>query len=197
MKGRIFCFIGKSASGKDTIYNCIHKEIPELKQYVTYTTRPMRSGECNGREYFFVSESDYNELKSKGRIIEERDYDTVNGLWRYFTVCNETIDLTKYCYSIIGTLEMYKSLCDYFGKETIVPIFITVDDAIRLERAIEREKTQENPNFVEMCRRFVADSVDFSEEKIATLNITKSFYNSILNDAISEIKEYIIREGDI
>ena len=57
--GRIFYVMGKSSVGKDTIYNMLvnDKEL-ELKTIVGYTTRPMREGEVNGREYFFVNEDE-------------------------------------------------------------------------------------------------------------------------------------------
>lgn len=51
--GKIFCLMGKSASGKDTIYSRLLK-MPELtlKKVIPYTTRPMRQGEIDGDTYF-------------------------------------------------------------------------------------------------------------------------------------------------
>ena len=53
--GKIFYMMGKSSSGKDTVYKEIRKELPELKTLTLYTTRPMREGEKDGVEYYFVS----------------------------------------------------------------------------------------------------------------------------------------------
>ena len=53
---------------------------------------------------------------------------------------------------------------NYFGKENVIPIYIQVDDGVRLERALERERTQKEPKYAELCRRFLADEKDFSEE---------------------------------
>ena len=55
--GKIFYVMGKSASGKDTIYKRLHSRMPELKTVTMYTTRPIRDGEQNGVEYFFVDRS--------------------------------------------------------------------------------------------------------------------------------------------
>ena len=55
--GKIFYVMGKSASGKDTIYKKLHSRMPELKTVTMYTTRPIRDGEHNGVEYFFVDPS--------------------------------------------------------------------------------------------------------------------------------------------
>ena len=52
--GKIFCVMGKSATGKDTIYQrLLHKKELNLQKIVPYTTRPIREGEEHGREYYF------------------------------------------------------------------------------------------------------------------------------------------------
>ena len=76
-------------------------------------------------------------------------------------------------------------------KINVIPIYIEVDDGIRLERALKREKEQENPKYEELCRRFLADSQDFSEEKIEESGIEKRFQNINLDDCVKEIIEYI------
>ena len=48
--GKIFYVMGKSASGKDTIYKKLLERFPGLKTVVTYTTRPIRDGETEGVE---------------------------------------------------------------------------------------------------------------------------------------------------
>ena len=142
--GQIFLLMGKSTSGKDTIYKQLIKyEKLGLEKVVPYTTRPMRDGEKNGVQYFFKDENGYLALKSEGKIIEERTYHTNYGEWRYFTVDDGQIDLKKGNYLVIGTLESYCYFRDYFGKENVVPIFIEVDTKIRLHRAIEREDEQD------------------------------------------------------
>jgi guanylate kinase len=78
----------------------------------------------------------------------------------------------------------------YFGKDRIVPIYIEVEDGERLLRAIARER-QGAPKYEEMCRRFLADAADFSEEKLAAAGIDKRFFNHKLEDTIREITEYI------
>ena len=60
----------------------------------------------------------------------------------------------------------------------VLPIYIEVDDGIRLTRALEREKRQENPKYEEMCRRFLADQRDFSPENISNAKITNIFNNN-------------------
>ena len=160
--GKIYYLMGKSASGKDHIYEHLIQETAlDLKPFVLYTTRPIRSGEQDGREYFFVDEKRLSELREAGKIIEERMYSTVQGPWYYFTADDGQIDLAKNSYLVIGTLDSYEKLREYYGKKALVPLYVTVDDGVRLERAIARERQQQEPKYTELCRRFLADEADF------------------------------------
>lgn len=193
--GKIFCIMGKSATGKDTIYErLLRDEDLQLKRIIPYTTRPIRDHEEDGREYHFVTEEDVVELQNKGLIVEMREYQTVYGPWKYFTVNDGNIQLDQEDYALIGTVEGYVMVRDYFGADQVIPIYVEVEDGDRLLRAIAREKKQDIPKYEEMCRRFLADAKDFSEENIKAAGITRRFYNANLLDTIQEIKDYIQKE---
>ncbi|AJA46217.1 guanylate kinase [Clostridium pasteurianum DSM 525 = ATCC 6013] len=191
--GKIFCLLGKSGSGKDTIFKrLIDKKVLNLKAIIPYTTRPKREKETNGIEYYFIDEDKLNNYKNMGKVIEIREYNTVNGIWYYSTIDDGQIDGNNNGYLIITTLEAYVSLQNYFGKDKVVPIYITLDDGIRLERALKREREQEKPNYSEMCRRFLADERDFSESKLKSAGIKKVYYNYEINECINDIKKSIL-----
>jgi guanylate kinase len=102
--GKIFCVMGKSATGKDTIYKRILEESGlGLQRIIPYTTRPIREGEEEGREYHFCTEEDVSRLEEEGRIVELRGYNTIHGLWMYFTVNDGNILLDQESYLMIGT----------------------------------------------------------------------------------------------
>lgn len=188
----IMFIMGKSSSGKDTIFRqLLNDENMGLKGVVLYTTRPIRSGETQGVEYNFVSDSKADELLEAGKVIEMRTYQTVYGPWRYFTADDGQINLESGDrYIVIGTLEAYGDFVKYFGAEHILPIYIEVDDGVRLQRALDREKQQENPKYAELCRRFLADCEDFSEEKLQEAGIKKRFYNNgDIKECIEAIKK--------
>lgn len=191
--GKIFYIMGKSASGKDKIYSeLLENEELGLKELVLYTTRPIRCGEENGKQYYFVDENHLNQLRNEGKIIEERAYQTVHGIWTYFTADEGQINLEQSDYIGIGTLESYGKMRQYFGSQKIVPIYVEVEDGIRLERALIREKSQEQPKYKEMCRRFLADSEDFSEERMAAEKIERRFFNNgAFEDCLKEVEEFI------
>lgn len=193
----IIYMMGKSSTGKDTIYKrLLQNDRLNLKAVILYTTRPRRIKETDGVEYHFVDESTYEDLREQGKIIEERSYETFHGLWRYFTVDDGTLDLEKENYIIIGTLESYQRTKAYFGEKYMLPILVETDDAERLLRAIKREKKQEKPKYEELCRRFLADSEDFSESKILKAGIRRRFYNNNddLEQCLKEIEEYVLKK---
>ena len=191
--GKIVYLMGKSSSGKDTIFKRLLADgTLGLKTVVPYTTRPIRNGEQNGVEYFFTDEEGFLKLKEEGKIIEERAYRTFHGLWRYFTLDDGQIQWNGQDYIMIGTLEAYLKMKDYFGEDKVLPVMIELDDGIRLERALNREQKQKQPKYEEMCRRFLADSEDFAEEKIWEAGIRRRFQNDNLERCLSEISEYII-----
>lgn len=195
--GKIIYLMGKSSSGKDTIFKRLLSNTSlGLKTIVPYTTRPIRSGEKDGLEYFFTDEEGYQKLKLEGRIIEERSYQTFHGLWRYFTIDDGQIPWDGQNYIMIGTLQAYLKMKDYFGEDKMLPVMIELDDGVRLERALSRERKQKQPRYQEMCRRFLADSEDFSEEKILAAGICRRFKNEDLESCLEEICAYIAGAGE-
>ena len=194
--GKIFCLMGKSASGKDTIYRqLLLSEELKLKKIVPYTTRPIREREKDGVQYFFVDEDRLKELKAADRVIECRSYNTVHGVWYYFTVADDQVDLEHNSYLVIGTPESFISTRDYYGSDRVIPIYIELDDGVRLQRALNRENGQSEPKYEEMCRRFLADAEDFSEERLveAGIGAENRFPNDDLSVCIANITEYIDR----
>lgn len=193
--GKIYCVMGKSSSGKDSIYHEImEKGALGLKPIIPYTTRPIRDGEQDGREYHFCTEDTVQRLQDAGRIMELRAYNTVYGVWKYFTVDDERINLSKYNYLYIVTLEGYTKIREYFGADRVVPIYIEVEDGERLMRAIAREQKQEVPKYEEMCRRFLADSVDFCDEKLVEAGVVRRFQNNDFVQTVQEVTAYIADE---
>lgn len=191
--GKIFCLIGKSATGKDTIYNRILDDHAlELQKIVLYTTRPIREGEKEGVEYHFTSVETLEKLQKEGKVIECRCYHTIHGDWYYYMVEDNQINLEKKDYLVIGTVESYTLIRDYFGDDKVVSIYIDLDDGLRLERALSRERQQELPKYEEMCRRFLADSKDFSKENLEKAGISRVFINDDLERCIREISNYIV-----
>lgn len=189
--GKIYCVMGKSSSGKDTVYKKLKEQYKEFRLIVPYTTRPIREGEKDGIEYYFVDPEQFRAMKEDGKVIESRSYNTKCGIWTYFTADDGQIDLSAADYLLIGTLVSYQALREYFGEEAIVPVYLEVEDGLRLARALERERRQEKPKYAEMCRRFLADEEDFSEENLIKSGITERFGNEDFTECLNKIQRYI------
>lgn len=191
---KIIYIMGKSSAGKDTIYKILKERI-DVKPYVLYTTRPIRTGEKEGIDYNYLTNEEMEQYfqEKNSKVIESRTYNTVYGPWTYATILDNQF-LSGKDLLMTGTLESYNAILEFFkNKENIemIPIYIEVEDGIRLERALKREKEQSNPKYVELCRRFIADSQDFSEENINKSGIKKRFQNDSLDNCVNEIIKYL------
>ena len=170
--------MGKSACGKDTIYKILKEDTTlGLHTVVPYTTRQIRFGETDGVDYHFCTDAQADAFVKDGKVIEMRAYQTVHGIWRYFTADDGQIDLEQASYLVIGTLESFHMLAGYFGSDAVVPLYVWVEDGERLSRALTRERLQHEPKYAELCRRFLADVKDFSEEKLSCIPADCRFEN--------------------
>lgn len=196
----IIYIMGKSSSGKDTIYNVLKQKL-DVSTYVMYTTRPIRDGEIDGVTYNFINLDEMREYVKGSKsenVIEYRTYQTVHGPWTYATI-NDGQFSTGKDMIMLGTLESYKMVREYFDTNqnvNLMPIYVEVPDNIRLKRAIEREEKECSPKYVELCRRFIADSKDFSDENLQEVGIEKRFQNLDLNKCVDEIVHYIKRDNE-
>ena len=192
--------MGKSSAGKDTIYKIL-KEKMDVNTYVMYTTRPIRDGEIDGITYNFITSEEMKEYingEKKQRLIEYRIYNTVHGPWTYATIDDSQFETDKDML-MLGTLESYVKVKDNFEKNPdveLLPIYVEVPDNIRLKRAIEREETQKQPKYAELCRRFIADTNDFSEGNLINAGIKRRFENINLDDCVEEILQYIRQKNN-
>ena len=161
---RIFCIVGKSCSGKDTLYaRILAQNRPGLVPVVPCTTRPRRPGEVEGQSYHFVTQEQLRQYENQGQVIEKREYHTTQGLWTYFTLRFD-LDTDRL---LITTLAGARARMDCYGPGHVRVVYLHVDDRTRLLRYIDRESRQARPDYAEVCRRFLADQTDFSEEQLA------------------------------
>lgn len=198
--------MGKSSAGKDTIYQRIKDKI-DSNMYVPYTTRPMRKGEQEGREYHFITREEFKKLQEHGKVMENRDYNVINSkgekdIWTYTTIADSQWE-KEGDFLTIGTLESYTSILKYLKehpekKLNMLPVYIEIPEEVRRNRAIEREQRQEKPNYEEMERRIQADNIDFSEDKLNEAGITKkqTFENYDLDTCVAKIIDYIKQERE-
>lgn len=210
MENKIFYIMGKSGSGKDTIYNyivdtlckdCIAgmEGIDPLCPIIMNTTRPMRDGEINGLTYNFVNDADLAVDIIYDNVLELRTYETINiesvkCKWHYYT-SKKSIDLENHSYIGIGTPSSFFKLLKTYPS-SMYPIMLSVGNDERFFRLVEREKKFKNPNYLELCRRFISDEDDFSKgiEYLtqSPLYRYKSFENKDRDTCCHDVYNYII-----
>lgn len=188
---KIVFFIGPSSSGKDTFFKKV-KDIYQIERIVPLTTRDKRLGEQEGEEYHFISQEQMDLLNIKNLLIERRTYNTFHGRWDYATG-KEGIDLERNHYIYPAVWTIYQSFLKHYPKKNLVPVYFQLDDGIRLQRALDREK-EGNCRYAEMCRRYLADEQDFSREM---LTLHKPFIidnNGSIEETMDQLDDILVRK---
>jgi len=198
----IFCILGSSATGKDTIlkkllwtkFNGLY-----LNKLVPLTSRPPREGEVSGVDYKFLTKEYFEKLirDNPPALMEYRSYKvkTANNesdTWYYGNVLPEPDPMTMYSI-MIGTLESFSNMInnpniERFGYK-VIPIYISVSDEERLYRMITREAKNEKPNYREVSRRFLSDMSDLKKyhDVLAAIPDNNYFINNDLDKTVEAI----------
>jgi guanylate kinase len=153
-KIKILALFGKSASGKDSIQKWIVSNYPQLtNKIVSCTTRPPRSGEQDGVDYFFLSDEEFAKKVLDGSMLEATSFRE----WFYGTALDQ-LNPDKINVGVFNITGVECILDD--PRLDVVPVWIHASDKTRLRRSLDRE---DNPDCKEICRRFLADEKDFDE----------------------------------
>lgn len=204
MSKYIFCILGLSASGKDTVLKkVIWTKINGiyLNKLIPLTSRPPREGEMSGVDYEFLTKEYFLKLirdKAPG-LMEYRSYnvktsDNKPDVWYY----GNMLPSPEFIYNImIGTLESFSAMINNpniqkYGYE-IIPIFISVSNEERLYRMINRESKNEKPNYREVSRRFLADMDDLKKysDVLPAIPNENYFINNDLDKTVEAIVSLI------
>ena len=179
-KAKIFCLVGGSGSGKDTIKNNLH-----LPYVVSYRTRPMRVGEEDGKDGYFVTDELYFEHKETNKIAAETVY---NG-YRYWT----TYDCFRpylqglpilYVVDWPGVVDLKKA----FPPEDIISIWIDVHGALLYDRMRSRGDSDERAK--ERLKKYHTDE----EIKACLCDYKVNNNNNNVYIALGSVSRIILKE---
>ena len=189
---KIFALLGYSSVGKDTILKQVLKDMDDVKPIISTTTRPMRKGETEGVEYYFIDDTEF--FRRGTDFVEQRIYHTKvkeNGIekdatWRYGI---ERMELEKDDYLIVIVDSVgYKELKNYVGNGRIVPIFISAPQEELRTRALARGDLE-----AEVDRRLKDDYERFMDFRVRTVYHEVKNTNGRLEEAIKEVENIITK----
>ena len=135
-----------------------------VKPIISYTTRPIRDCEQEGREYRFITEEEFERIKNNDEFVETRVYKTVNGNW-YYGLPKIGIDLEDDNNYITildfdGLLELETWLRSIGQIDKLTSIYIDVTEQNRLIRALTREQNMTKKQVEEVIRRYYDDNAN-------------------------------------
>ena len=170
---KILALMGPSGSGKDTVLKEVLKKNPkEFNKIINCTTRPMREGEVDGVDYFFVSPETFAEQVLNFDMIEATNFND----WFYGTskdaLVNDAINIGVF------SPEAVEALLESSEIELMV-LELAVSDKTRLLRQLNREA---NPNVHEIIRRFKADEEDFADLDILRITLVNETKDDLLEN---------------
>ena len=174
---KIIVLLGASATGKDTVVKHISEKY-SIPIAVSYTTRPMRSNETQGVEYYFISDDEMHEKFKNGEVIEHTSY-YIQSEDVSYTYANVTSEFEKgdYILTILNPHGLYQFNESQY-KDSLVSIMLNCDDRVRLVRSLNRD---ENVNVNEVLDRFRRDELDFIERR------PKTDYETDTNKPLEEV----------
>lgn len=167
--GKIICIIGKSGTGKTTLFEK-YKELFNKSRFgsyhtlipiTEYTTRQRRLGESISA-YNFSTLEEMQEMLNNNEIIEVREYNTVNGKWYYFN-SSKNIDLEHNNYLCVITYEALLSFKEKFGDDNVVCIYLEAEDEYERFNNLLLRESKLKSNYKELARRCLSDEDDFAE----------------------------------
>lgn len=148
-KGKIIAISSPSGGGKTSIVKKILTDFPQIIFSVSATTRPKRANEKNGVEYFFISESEFEQKIKNDEFIEwERFYDYYYGTLKSFVL--ENIDSGR---SVLFEVDVKGALSLKRIYPESVLIFIDPPSFEELVKRLKQRKTESESDLQKRIER--------------------------------------------
>jgi len=155
----ILVLMGPSATGKDTIQRILMNK--GFSPIVSTTTRPRRTKEIHGKDYFFVSDEEFEKLIAENKFVEYRTYNTVQdgkpAVWKYGS---PAVDAANGNYVVVLDKQGADDYKKYYNERSVrcFTVLVKTSDEIRRQRAEKRGSFDEQ----EWLRRLADDAKVFA-----------------------------------
>lgn len=183
---KLIVIASPSGGGKTSIVKGLMERHPDFEFSVSATTRQMRAGEANGKDYFFLSKEEFEQLIAKNELVEHEFFFHTH----YGTLKREVDRALKEGHSMIFDVDVKgaQSIKKKYPNDA-VQIFITPPSKEILEQRLRNRKTESEERLKHRLERVPME-----------LEIGKTFDHVVVNDdlqrAIDEVdgivKKYIL-----
>jgi guanylate kinase len=187
MSGQLFIISAPSGSGKSTLVNEVRNSVPGLEFSVSYTTRPPRGSETNGREYFYVNRDEFERMRDRGEFLEYADV-----FGNYYGTARRFLDE-----AMARGNDLLLDI-DVQGAEQVqqripeaISIFILPPSRKELEARLRRRSSAENVKSEEIIQRRLRTATSEIEKYC---NYSYILVNDRLEDSIDCLKAIILHE---
>ena len=179
----VFVITGTSGEGKSTLARDLVERLPELELAVSATTRPRRPGEKDGRDYWFLSEEEFDRRLQAGEFLEWVELPWGEG-YRSGTLWSELDRITSGGHSPLLEIETGGALAVRDRVPAAVTIFVTAPSKEELERRLRSRATESEGE--------IEERLDIAQRQLA---LEKEFQHTIVNDvlerALDELEEIV------
>ena len=185
---KLFVILGKSCSGKTTILNEVLSKL-EIPVLLSSTTRPPRENEVNGREYNFVTMSDFDTDYKNEDILEYDVFriDSIRQSWVYYTKKSDLLLPQTSQIKVVSPTGLAQLMSNKELRDNIVSIYIESSDKLRQKRYLTRAISPDNMN-----DRFERDERNF--QHLFTDYIIINDENTSINEASNQLINIIEKE---
>ncbi len=186
MKGKVIIFSAPSGAGKTTIVHHLLKEFPQLEFSVSACSRPMRKGETNGVDYYFIS---VEEFKNKIANNEFAEYEEVYKDNYYGTLKSEIERIWKKGKHIIFDMDVMGglNLRLQFGDNALA-IFVMPPSVEHLESRLKSRETETSES---IARRIGKAAQEIKKAELFDKIILNDNLETALKEAEQVVKQFL------
>jgi guanylate kinase len=183
-KGKLFIFSAASGTGKTSLAKALVERLPDLAFSVSHTTRAPRPGEQHGAHYYFVNQTQFDEMVAADRFLEHANvFDTSSGTSRAATE-----NLLRQGKNIILDIDWQGARAIKEKMPESVSVFILPPSRVALEQRLTG-RGQDSPEVIDKRMRAAVSEMSHYQE----------FDHVVVNDdfetALKDLQAIIRGEG--
>ena len=179
-----FVISAPSGAGKTSLVKALINQTADCRAAISHTTRPKRSEEIDGRDYYFVSDQEFSELDAQGGFLESaKVFD-----YAYGTSLDEAKKIIKSGKILILEIDWQGALQIKQKYKSAKSIFILPPSLEALRSRLEMRAQDSNETVEKRMKKAISESSKWT-------NFDYLVENDVFQIALEAIKEIISGEG--